>query len=43
MAAASVSSALAAIQLPDSDGVAWRLGTFWDATPAVLVFLRHYG
>jgi hypothetical protein len=43
MAADSVSSALASIQLPDPDGVEWRLGSFWEFTPAVLVFLRHYG
>jgi len=39
----SVSSALASIELPDSDGVQWRLGSLWETAPAVVVFLRHYG
>ncbi len=32
-----------AIELPDTDGRSVRLGSLWEAGPAVLVFLRHYG
>ena len=39
----SLAGALAAIALPDVEGNAIRLGSLWEATPAVLVFLRHYG
>jgi hypothetical protein len=34
---------LAPIVLPDADGQPVRLGTLWADTPAVVVFLRHYG
>ena len=39
----SFSSKLAGITLPDPDGNTTRLGSLWENTPAVLVFLRHYG
>jgi len=39
----TLSAALAPIELPDPDGQDVRLGTLWEAGPAVLVFLRHYG
>ena len=39
----SISSALAAISLPDTDGKQVRLGRLWEEAPAVIVFLRHYG
>jgi hypothetical protein len=35
--------ALAPITLPDTDGAALRLGSLWAESPAVVVFLRHYG
>ena len=38
-----LSEALAGIVLPDADGNAVRLGSLWEKTPAVIVFLRHYG
>ncbi len=34
---------LADVSLPDTDGADVRLGSLWERTPAVLVFLRHYG
>jgi len=39
----SLSEALAAIALPDTDGREIRLGSLWENNPAVMVFLRHYG
>jgi hypothetical protein len=39
----TLSEALANIVLPDPDGHEVRLGSLWEQTPAVLVFLRHYG
>jgi hypothetical protein len=39
----SLSSKLADIVLPDPDGREVRLGSLWAASPAVIVFLRHYG
>jgi len=39
----SLSSKLAAIVLPDADGQPVQLGTLWRESPAILVFLRHYG
>ena len=39
----SFSTKLAGIVLPDADGNEIRLGSLWEANPAVLVFLRHYG
>jgi hypothetical protein len=41
--ATTLSARLAGITLPDPDGRAVRLGSLWEASPAVLVFLRHYG
>jgi hypothetical protein len=40
---AGVAARLAPIVLPDADGQRVRLGSLWADTPAVLVFLRHYG
>jgi hypothetical protein len=37
------SARLAGIVLPDCDGNEVRLGSLWEAGPAVVVFLRHYG
>jgi hypothetical protein len=39
----SFSSKLAGISLLSVDGKTIRLGSLWAETPAVLVFLRHYG
>ncbi len=39
----SLSEKLAGIVLPDSDGYQVRLGSLWADSPAVVVFLRHYG
>ncbi len=39
----SLSAALAPVRLPDPDDRELRLGSLWEAGPAVLVFLRHYG
>ena len=39
----SFSATLADITLPDLDGHEIRLGTLWHESPAILVFLRHYG
>ena len=39
----SLSGKLAQIALPDCDGREIPLGSLWNAQPAVLVFLRHYG
>lgn len=39
----SLSATLAPLVLPDVDGNKTRLGDLWRETPAVLVFLRHYG
>ncbi len=39
----TLSSALAGIALPDTDGSEVRLGGLWRERPAILVFLRHYG
>ena len=39
----SISSRLADIVLPDSEGNQVRLGSLWSDTLAVVVFLRHYG
>ncbi|HTS47052.1 MAG TPA: hypothetical protein VMH05_03865 [Bryobacteraceae bacterium] len=45
MAATSgtLSQELGGITLPDSEGCSIQLGTLWASTPAVIVFLRHYG
>ena len=34
---------LAPITLPDADGTQVQLGKLWTSSPAVVVFLRHYG
>ena len=34
---------IGAIELPDQDGVQRRLGDYWKESPAILVWLRHYG
>ena len=39
----TISAALAPIALPDCEGSGVRLGSLWEAGPAVIVFLRHYG
>jgi hypothetical protein len=39
----SLSQALAPIVLPDADSREVRLGSLWEQSPAVIVFLRHYG
>jgi len=39
----SLALALAPIILPDTEGREVRLGTLWETSPSVLVFLRHYG
>ena len=39
----SLSATLAAITLPDADERPVQLGTLWSDSPAVVVFLRHYG
>jgi hypothetical protein len=39
----SLSKRLAEIVIPDSDGREVRLGSLWATSPAVIVFLRHYG
>ena len=39
----SLSASLADIALPDTEGREVRLGSLWTDSPAVLVFLRHYG
>jgi hypothetical protein len=41
--AKSLSLALAEIALPDTDEREVRLGSLWERSPAVIVFLRHYG
>ena len=38
-----MSATLADITLPDTADREVRLGTLWAESPAVLVFLRHYG
>jgi len=37
------SSKLSALTLPDVDGKPVRLGSLWSDSPAVVVFLRHWG
>lgn len=39
----TLSAALAATTLPDTEGHLVRLGSLWEEGPAVVVFLRHYG
>jgi hypothetical protein len=39
----TLSQQLAGIVLPDAFGKSIRLGSLWENSPAVLVFLRHYG
>lgn len=37
------SSKLSPLTLPDVDGKPVRLGSLWSDSPAVVVFLRHWG
>jgi hypothetical protein len=39
----SLAATLADVVLPEISGDLVRLGTLWERTPAVVVFLRHYG
>ena len=41
--AESISGKIANIVLPESGGAEVRLGSLWESTRAVIVFLRHYG
>jgi hypothetical protein len=41
--APSRADVLGGIELPDQDGIRHRLADYWQAAPAVLVWLRHYG
>jgi hypothetical protein len=41
--AETFASKLAGITLPDLDGKRVQLGSLWADSPAVIVFLRHYG
>jgi hypothetical protein len=41
--AESFSGRLANIVLPESTGTEVRLGSLWQNSAAVIVFLRHYG
>ena len=41
--AETLSSKLAGITLPDTEGKPIRLGSLWETELAVVVFLRHYG
>lgn len=39
----TLSSRLADVSLPDTDEHEVLLGSLWATSPAVVVFLRHYG
>jgi hypothetical protein len=39
----SVSSRHANLVLPEAGGADLRLGSLWERTSAIMVFLRHYG
>jgi hypothetical protein len=39
----TLAARLSDLSLPDADGYQVRLGSLWADTPAVVVFLRHYG
>jgi len=39
----TISSRLANVVLPEAAGGEVRLGSLWEQSPAVIVFLRHYG
>jgi hypothetical protein len=39
----TISSRLAPITLPDTQGGRLTLGTLWHDRPAVIIFLRHWG
>ncbi len=41
--AETISARLANVVLPEAGGGEVRLGSLWEKTPAVVVFLRHYG
>ena len=38
-----VATRLSDIELGDWQGVTHRLGDFWEESPVVLVFIRHFG
>lgn len=39
----SIASELSNVTALDLDGHSVRLGSLWQAQPAVLVFIRHFG
>jgi hypothetical protein len=39
----TLSSRLAHVSLPDTEERQVQLGSLWASSPAVLIFLRHYG
>ena len=39
----SLAEALAEITLPDVEGNHIQLGSLWESSPVMVVFLRHYG
>ena len=39
----TLSATLANLTLPTVEGREIRLGTLWQESPVVVVFLRHYG
>ncbi len=36
-------AALGKIEIQDASGAPVRVGSAWDSSPALLVFLRHFG
>ena len=43
MPAESISARLSNVVLPEAGGGELRLGSLWEGSSAVVVFLRHYG
>ena len=41
--AETISGRIASVVLPEASGGEIRLGALWEKSPAVVVFLRHYG
>jgi len=41
--AESISARIADVVLPEAGGGEVRLGSLWEQSTAVVVFLRHYG
>jgi hypothetical protein len=39
----TISSRIAPINLPDTQGGQLTLGTLWRDRPAIVLFLRHWG